>query len=269
MRVTDYNRIVDLDADDILLLDSDTKGTRAIKVSDLSKQLNKILINSDTTKMPFATRRMTYRGKNLGNVFLTKQREAIANGSFDDLFIGDYWVTPNGYNWLIVDFNRYLNSPLNAAGDNRLTKNHIVLMADRQVSSDKIHSSGTTNWYATELYTTMQGKIPEVAAFFGATNIVNHQRNSATTGQLTQIDLPTLPMITGSTIGDDKSIYWTFYLNLLPFFAFNSDGTNTILVQTPNTANTGFTYIHSTGRFDSTANTADYLWRPIIAISGE
>ena len=41
-----------------------------------------------------------YRGKNLGSVFTDEQKEAVRSGTFDDLFIGDYWNFENvSYNW--------------------------------------------------------------------------------------------------------------------------------------------------------------------------
>lgn len=41
-----------------------------------------------------------YRGKNLGSVFTDEQKEAVRSGTFDDLFIGDYWEFNDvSYNW--------------------------------------------------------------------------------------------------------------------------------------------------------------------------
>ena len=44
-----------------------------------------------------------FRGKNLGTMLSQSQIDAINNGSFDDLFIGDFWVI-NGIYWRILHF---------------------------------------------------------------------------------------------------------------------------------------------------------------------
>lgn len=52
--------------------------------------------------------RNIYRGKNLGTVFTDKQKLAIKDGTFDDLYIGDYW-TDGSVQWVIMDIN-YMNN---------------------------------------------------------------------------------------------------------------------------------------------------------------
>ena len=45
-----------------------------------------------------------YRGKNLGTQITDAQWEAVSAGTFEDLYIGDYW-TINGYQYIIAAFN--------------------------------------------------------------------------------------------------------------------------------------------------------------------
>ena len=51
-----------------------------------------------------ATHNAIYRGECLGNTITDEQAAAIADGSFEDLFIGDYW-TMGGVNYRIADFD--------------------------------------------------------------------------------------------------------------------------------------------------------------------
>ena len=51
-----------------------------------------------------ATHNAIYRGKYLGDTVTAEQAAAIADGSFEDLFIGDYW-TMGGVNYRIADFD--------------------------------------------------------------------------------------------------------------------------------------------------------------------
>ena len=66
-----------------------------------------------------------FRGKYLGSSFTSAQQTAVANGTFDDMYVGDYW-TINGVNWRIVD----LGMPFYNCGDTNFTKNHVVIMPD-------------------------------------------------------------------------------------------------------------------------------------------
>ena len=91
-----------------------------------------------------------YRGKYLGNTYTDKQKEAIANGSFDDLYIGDYWSI-NGINWRIADFDYYYN-----IGDTNFTKHHVVIVPDAILYNAQMNSTNiTTGCYTgSEMYTT-------------------------------------------------------------------------------------------------------------------
>ena len=65
-----------------------------------------------------------YRGKNLGTSVTTAQYNAIKAGTFDDLYIGDYWVI-NGVTWRIADFDYFLN-----CGDTSCSTHHAVIVPD-------------------------------------------------------------------------------------------------------------------------------------------
>jgi hypothetical protein len=90
-----------------------------------------------------------YHGKYLGNTYTTEQKQAIADGSFKDLNIGDYW-TINGINWRIADVDYYYN-----VGDNAFTKHHIVVVPDTILYEAKMNSYDETNgcYSGSEMYT--------------------------------------------------------------------------------------------------------------------
>lgn len=56
-----------------------------------------------------------YRGKFLGNSVTAAQYAAIAAGTFEDLYIGDYW-TIGGVNWRIAAFDYYVEKYLSEKG---------------------------------------------------------------------------------------------------------------------------------------------------------
>lgn len=69
-----------------------------------------------------------YRGKNLGSTLTSEHKLAIKNGTFKDLYIGDYWESDkaNKIKFRIAGFN-YWNC--DGTANNRL-KNHVVIVAD-------------------------------------------------------------------------------------------------------------------------------------------
>ena len=86
-----------------------------------------------------------YRGAALGNTVSPAQYNAIDAGTFDDLYIGDYW-TINGVNWRIAAFDYYYNT-----GDTNCTTHHVVVVPDTTLYSAQYHitesgeyESGTT-----------------------------------------------------------------------------------------------------------------------------
>lgn len=79
-----------------------------------------------------------YRGKFLGNSVTKEQYAAISAGTFDDLYIGDYW-TIGGVNYRIAAFDYYLNS-----GDTACTAHHVVLVPDTCLYNAPMNSTNTT-----------------------------------------------------------------------------------------------------------------------------
>jgi hypothetical protein len=85
-----------------------------------------------------------YRGKYLGDTYTDAQKQAIANGTFDDLFIGDYW-TINGVNWRIADFDYYYNvGPRMGEQSLAFNKHHVVIVPDTILYNASMNSVGTS-----------------------------------------------------------------------------------------------------------------------------
>lgn len=87
--------------------------------------------------------RNVYRGKNLGSSVTAAQKAAIQAGTFDDLFIGDYWVI-NGVTWVIADMDYFYN-----CGNIAFTKHHLVIVPNDKLYDAKMNDSDvTTGGYA-------------------------------------------------------------------------------------------------------------------------
>lgn len=85
-----------------------------------------------------------YRGKNITSKFSDGTLFTnIADGAFDDLFVGDYFVdTCNGVttNWRLSGFDVYYN-----CGDVALTRHHAAVIPDDILLTEKMNSSNTTS----------------------------------------------------------------------------------------------------------------------------
>lgn len=74
-----------------------------------------------------AHKRGVSRGNNLGSTFTTAQRAAIRDGSFEGLFLGDYWMHA-GVRWRIVDFDYWYGRQ--GSSGTRVLDHHIVIVPD-------------------------------------------------------------------------------------------------------------------------------------------
>ena len=94
-----------------------------------------------------------YRGKSLGSTVTTAQYAAIKAGTFDDLYIGDYW-TIGGVNYRIAAFDYYLNS-----GDMNCTTHHVVIVPDTCLYNAQMHNTSSGSWESGAANTTAGGYV--------------------------------------------------------------------------------------------------------------
>ena len=94
-----------------------------------------------------------YRGKSLGSTVTTAQYAAIKAGTFNDLYIGDYW-TIGGVNYRIAAFDYYLNS-----GDTNCTTHHVVIVPDTCLYNAQMHNTSSGGWESGAANTTAGGYV--------------------------------------------------------------------------------------------------------------
>lgn len=76
-----------------------------------------------------------YGGRSLGSAVTTAQWAAIQAGTFEDLFIGDFWEI-GGVNWRIAAFDYYFS--------NDIPDHHVVIVPDASLYTAKMNASSTT-----------------------------------------------------------------------------------------------------------------------------
>lgn len=124
-----------------------------------------------------------YRGKNLGTSVTAAQYAAIAAGTFDDLYIGDYW-TIGGVVYRIAAFDYYLRCGYPA----ETTAHHVVIVPDSNLYNHVMNDTNTTEggYVGSKMYTEglTQAKTTIKAAFNG--HVLNHRiylTNAVTNGK--------------------------------------------------------------------------------------
>ena len=144
MKILEWPSTKKLTEDSVLLTDGDS-GTKKILASDAILSMLSILSPK--------SHRMTYRGKHLGTSLTSTQRANIQNGSFNDLWLGDYWVI-NDIKWLIVDFDYWYND-MTENGE-QVYKHHLVIMPEKSLYTARMNSTNTTEggYVNSEMYTT-------------------------------------------------------------------------------------------------------------------
>jgi hypothetical protein len=94
-----------------------------------------------------------YRGKFLGNAVTPTQYDSIKAGTFEDLYIGDYW-TIGGINYRIAAFDYYLNS-----GDTSCTTHHVSIVPDTCLYNAQMHNTSSDGYEGDAAKTTTGGYV--------------------------------------------------------------------------------------------------------------
>ena len=115
-----------------------------------------------------------YRGQNLGSAVTDAQWAAIANGTFKDMYIGDYWVI-GGVNWRIAAFDYYMTTGWEAA----VTEHHVTIVPDSALYSHVMNDTDVTTgaYVGSKMYT--EGLTQAKATInnaFGSAHILNHRQ---------------------------------------------------------------------------------------------
>lgn len=114
-----------------------------------------------------------YRGKNLGSSVTAEQYAAIAAGTFDDLYIGDYW-TIGGVTYRIAAFDYYLQT-----GDTPCTDHHATIVPDSGMYDAAMNDTNTTagGYGGSKLRTSgLDTAKATISSAFGADHILSHRQ---------------------------------------------------------------------------------------------
>lgn len=165
-KFSEYPETGSFDTDDILIKDG-TNGTKKIKA------MNAFI--SCLVDMSVVNRRNIYRGICIGEEFTTTQLEEIQNGTFNDMFVGDYW-TIGEVDWVIADFDYWMKT-----GDTVCTSHHVVIVP-KKVLYTASYGSATAVGYgsSTMRSSTLESAKTTINTAFNS-NVLTHRAFLPTT----------------------------------------------------------------------------------------
>ena len=129
-------------------------------------------IKNDLSASNAGAHNSVYRGKYLGDALTTEQKAQISAGTFNDLYIGDYW-TIGEVNYRIAAFDYWLNS-----GDTNCTTHHVVIVPDTCLYNAPMNTSNTTTgaYVGSAMYTSnLEQAKTTINNAFGSENILSHR----------------------------------------------------------------------------------------------
>ena len=164
----------------------------------LSIDGNGVLSSSGGAPMPYTNNNGGIRGKNLGNSYTAEQKAAIATGTFDDIYVGDYWEI-SGIKYYIVDIDYYMGF-----GSPQATEHHVIIFPD-DVLSEQGYTPDTYYYGDSNLHTIY---LPAIATdletkfgnFLINQSVILHQTGGTTFRTQTKCILPTMQQLQGYSL---------------------------------------------------------------------
>ena len=275
-------------ADNAMLLIHDGNGVRTISAGNLKKDIKALVTAAQSTINAIATtgagaHNSIYRGKNLGTSVTAAQYAAIKAGTFDDMYIGDYWVI-GGVTYRIAAFDYYYKT-----GDTSCESHHVTLVPDGNMYTHCMNDTNITTgaYVGSKMYTEGLNQAKEtINTAFGAAHVLNHRQylqNAVTDGYASggswydsTVELMTEQNVYGGKIFSNVSCgtalpnSYTVDKSQYPLFAFRPDMISNRawfwLRDVVSAAN--FAYVCGNGSADSISASYAYGVRPAFSIIG-
>lgn len=146
--------------------------------------------------------RNVFRGKNLGEFITDEQLAAIRDGSFDDLYVGDYWEI-NGLRYRIADINYWKG----VGYQESVQKPHILIVPDTALGSGQMHTSNSTSggYKSSTMKTVRLNQIANSLPDVFKKILISHRMFSDGTWINVSVDLMNEVMVHGTYICTDNS----------------------------------------------------------------
>lgn len=183
-------------SDSGLLLVHDGNNVKTITVGNFKQDLRDLIsdLSGNIAANNAGAHNAIYRGKCLGTEVTAEQYASIVAGTFEDMYIGDYWtistsVTVGGtttvrdINYRIAAFDYFLH-----CGDTETTAHHVVIVPDTSLYNAQMNTSNVTTggYMGSAMYTAnLTPAKNAIKTAFGASHILSHRvylTNAVTNG---------------------------------------------------------------------------------------
>lgn len=142
-------------------------------VNSVNNMTGDITININTLLAKNAgAHNSIFRGNNLGTSVTEAQYATIKNGSFDDLFVGDYWTLGSTV-YRIAGLDLFLHY-----GNIALETHHAVIVPDKPLYSGQMNEQNTATgaYYNSEMKQSgLDRALKKVKTDFGEAHIIKHK----------------------------------------------------------------------------------------------
>ena len=130
--------------DSAMLIIHDGNGVKKVSAKNLKADIKALIDTAQNTlnqiTFPGAgAHNGIFRGKCLGTSVTDAQWAEIKAGTFNDMYIGDYW-TIDGVDWVIAAFDYYFGT-----GDIECTAHHVVIVPRGVLYNAPMNSTHTTD----------------------------------------------------------------------------------------------------------------------------
>lgn len=211
--------------------------------------------------------RNIFRGRCLGESITAGQLAVIRDGSFADLYVGDYWEI-NGTKYRIADINYWRN--VGYPESEKVQKPHILIVPDTVLGSGQMHTSNSTygGYRNSEMKSTRLNNIAKTLPDTFKSLLLTHRMFSDGAWINASVDLMSEVMVHGTYICTDNSNKQTSDTQQLALFRLAPElktiGVNYWLRNVAGSQT--YTLISQYGDASSDMATSTYGVRPVFAV---
>ena len=211
--------------------------------------------------------RNIFRGRCLGESITAGQLAVIRDGSFADLYVGDYWEI-NGTKYRIADINYWRN--VGYPESEKVQKPHILIVPDTVLGSGQMHTSNSTygGYRNSEMKSTRLNNIAKTLPDTFKSLLLTHRMFSDGAWINASVDLMSEVMVHGTYICTDNSNKQTSDTQQLALFRLAPElktiGVNYWLRNVAGSQT--YTLISQYGDASTDAATSTYGIRPVFAV---
>lgn len=222
MKIREYPEAKTLEDNDDFVIETDS-GTKHITKKTIEDSLS---ISGSGDFDVISAHRNTFRGKNLGSKYTEEQKNSVKLGTFDDLYIGDYWEN-GGIKYRIADIDYWYKHGVSSID------HHLIIFPDVPLYESKMFSSGTGGYASSLVKSNIKNAVSYFSAIFGSDSFFTEKTINETTKANSNYDYSSSVQSTGVIVPFESQItgFLPIYNNSSSCFLGQNDNSFDIFQQ--------------------------------------